>query len=134
VKRVVGDKVEKVPYDIGVIVRVTPQITADGQIVLKVESEVSDIKERNPVDGDVDVLSKQKSETVLRLDNGQTVVLGGLIKTKRDRTTQGVPVLMHIPVLGALFKQTTVNNEDNELLIVITANIVNEATAAASPK
>jgi len=134
VKRVVGDKVEKVPYDIGVIVRVTPQITADGQIVLKVESEVSDIKERNPVDGDVDVLSKQKSETVLRLDNGQTVVLGGLIKTKRDRTTQGVPVLMHIPVLGGLFKQTTVNNEDNELLIVITANIVNETTAAASPK
>ncbi len=132
IKRVVGDKVEKIPYDIGVIVKVTPQITADGQIVLRVESEVSDIKERNPVDGDVDVVSKQKSETTLRLDNGQTVVLGGLIKTKRDKTTQGVPVLMHIPVLGSLFKQTTVNNEDNELLIVITANIINHATAAAT--
>ncbi len=132
VKRVVGDKIEKVPYDIGVIVRVTPQITADGQIVLRVESEVSDIKERNPVDGDVDVLSKQKSETVLRLDNGQTVVLGGLIKTKRDKTTQGVPLLMHIPILGNLFKQTTVTNEDNELLIVITANILNETTAASA--
>ena len=126
IKRVVDGNVEKIPYDIGVIVRVTPQITADGQIVLKVESEVSDIKERNPVDGDVDVLSKQRSETSLRLDDGQTVVLGGLIKTKRDKTTQGVPVLMHIPILGNLFKQTTVNSEDNELLIVITANIVDE--------
>jgi len=134
VKRVVGDKVEKVPFDIGVIVKVTPQITADGQIVLKVESEVSDIKERNPVDGDIDVVSKQKSETVLRLDNGQTVVLGGLIKTKRNKSTQGVPFLMHIPVLGGLFKQTTVDNEDNELLIVISANIVDQATAAVSPK
>ena len=131
IKRVVNGNVEKIPYDIGVIVKVTPQITADGQIVLRVESEVSDIKERNPVDGDVDVLSKQKSETTLRIGNGQTVVLGGLIKTKRDRSTQGVPILMHIPLLGNLFKQTTVNNEDNELLIVITANITDETTAAA---
>ncbi|WP_457629463.1 type II secretion system protein GspD [Oceanithermus sp.] len=134
IRRVVGDQVEKVPYDIGVIVRVTPQITADGQIILTVESEVSDIKERNPVDGDIDVLSKQKSATTLRLDNGDTVVLGGLIQTKRNTTTQGVPVLMHIPVLGNLFKQTSVDNTDTELLIVITANIINKAQAPAEGK
>ena len=134
IKRVVGDKVEKVPYDIGVIVRVTPQITADGQIILTVESEVSDIKERNPVDGDIDVLSKQKSATTLRLDDGDTAVLGGLIQTKRSTTTQGVPVLMHIPVLGNLFKQTSVDNTDTELLIVITANIIEKAQAPAEGK
>lgn len=127
-------KTELKPYEVGVIVKVTPQITATGQIVLKIETEVSDIKERNPVSGNVDVISKQKSETTLRIGDGQTVVLGGLIKTKRNKTTQGVPVLMNIPVLGNLFKQTTLNNEDNELLIVINANIVNEATAAATPK
>ncbi len=134
IKRVVGDKVEKVPYDIGVIVRVTPQITADGQIILTVESEVSDIKERNPVDGDIDVLSKQKSATTLRLDDGDTAVLGGLIQTKRSTTTQGVPVLMHIPVLGNLFKQTSVDNTDTELLIVITANIIEKAQTPAEGK
>ena len=121
-----NDKVERIPYDIGVIVRVTPQITADGEIVLKVESEVSDIKERNPVTGDIDVLSKQKSDTTLRLKDGDTAVLGGLIQTKRRETTQGVPVLMHIPILGNLFKQTTVDNSDSELLLVITANILND--------
>ena len=126
ITRVVGDKVERVPYDIGVIVRVTPQITADGEIVLDVESEVSDIKERNPVTGDIDVLSKQKSETTLRLKDGDTAILGGLIQTKRNKTTQGVPVLMHIPVLGNLFKQTAVDNTDTELILVITANILND--------
>ncbi len=126
IRRVVKDKVERIPYDIGVIVRVTPQITADGEIVLKVESEVSDIKERNPVTGDIDVLSKQKSDTTLRLKDGDTAVLGGLIQTKRRETTQGVPVLMHIPILGNLFKQTTVDNTDTELLLVITANILND--------
>jgi len=126
ITRVVGDKVERVPYDIGVIVRVTPQITADGEIVLYVESEVSDIKERNPVSGDIDVLSKQKSETTLRLKDGDTAVLGGLIQTKRNETTQGVPVLMHIPILGNLFKQTSVDNSDTELILVITANILND--------
>ena len=126
ISRVVNDKVERVPYDIGVIVRVTPQITADGEIVLKVESEVSDIKERNPVTGDIDVLTKQKSNTTLRLKDGDTAVLGGLIQTKRRETTQGVPILMHIPLLGNLFKQTTVDNSDTELLLVITANILND--------
>ena len=126
INRLVNGKVERVPYDVGVIVRVTPQITADGEIVLDVESEVSDIKERNPVSGDIDVLSKQRSETVLRLHNGDTAVLGGLIQTKRNKTTQGVPVLMHIPILGNLFKQTSVDNTDTELILVITANILDD--------
>jgi len=125
ISRIIGDRVERIPYDVGVIVRVTPQITADGEIVLDVESEVSDIKERNPVTGDIDVLSKQKSETTLRLKDGDTAVLGGLIQTKRNETTQGVPILMHIPILGNLFKQTTVDNTDTELILVITANILN---------
>ncbi|WP_457631774.1 secretin N-terminal domain-containing protein [Oceanithermus sp.] len=126
ITRVVGDKVERVPYDVGVIVKVTPQITADGEIVLHVSSEVSDIKERNPVTGDIDVVSKQSSDTTLRLKDGDTAVLGGLIQTKRNETTQGVPVLMHIPILGNLFKQTSVDNTDTELIMVITANILND--------
>ncbi|WP_457637310.1 secretin N-terminal domain-containing protein [Oceanithermus sp.] len=126
ISRVVDGKVERVPYDVGVIVRVTPQVTADGEIVLNVQSEVSDIKERNPVTGDIDVISKQSSQTTLRLKDGDTAVLGGLIQTKRNTTTQGVPVLMHIPILGNLFKQTSVDNADTELILVITANILND--------
>ncbi|HFB38854.1 MAG TPA: type II and III secretion system protein, partial [Oceanithermus sp.] len=124
IRRVVEGKVEKVPYDAGVIVEVTPQVTNSGEIVLKVHTEVSDILERNPVDGDVDKLSKQVSETILRVKDGQTVVIGGLIKNSTKYSKQGVPLLSDIPLIGALFSQTSDEREDNELIIVLKARRV----------
>lgn len=121
IRKVKDGQVEKVPYDAGVIVEVTPQVTNSGEIVLKVHTEVSDILERNPVDGDVDKLSKQVSETILRVKDGETVVIGGLIKNSTKRSKQGIPVLSDIPVLGALFSQTSNETEDNELIIVLKA-------------
>ncbi len=124
IRRVVNNQVEKVPYDAGVIVEVTPQVTNSGEIVLKVHTEVSDILERNPVDGDVDKLSKQVSETILRVKDGQTVVIGGLIKNSTKYSKQGVPLLSDIPLIGALFSQTSDEREDNELIIVLKARRV----------
>jgi len=121
IRKVVDGQVEKIPYDAGVIVEVTPQVTNSGEIKLKVHTEVSDILERNPVDGDVDKLSKQVSETILRVKDGQTVVIGGLIKNSTKHSKQGIPVLSDIPVLGGLFSQTTDETEDNELIIVLKA-------------
>ncbi len=121
IRRVVDNKVEKVPYDAGVIVEVTPQVTNSGEIVLKIHTEVSDILERNPVDGDVDKLSKQVSDTILRVKDGQTVVLGGLIKNSTKHSKQGIPLLSDIPLIGALFSQTSDESEDNELIIVLKA-------------
>jgi len=128
IRRVVDNKVEKVPYDAGVIVEVTPQVTNSGEIVLKIHTEVSDILERNPVDGDVDKLSKQVSDTILRVKDGQTVVLGGLIKNSTKHSKQGLPLLSDIPVLGALFSQTSDETEDNELIIVLKARRVTPTT------
>ena len=128
IRRVVDNKVEKVPYDAGVIVEVTPQVTNSGEIVLKIHTEVSDILERNPVDGDVDKLSKQVSDTILRVKDGQTVVLGGLIKNSTKHSKQGIPLLSDIPVLGALFSQTSDETEDNELIIVLKARRVTPTT------
>jgi len=124
IRRIVDGKVEKIPYDAGVIVEVTPQVTNSGEIKLKVHTEVSDILERNPVDGDVDKLSKQVSETILRVKDGQTVVIGGLIKNSTKRSKQGIPLLSDIPLLGALFSQTSNETEDNELIIVLKARRV----------
>ena len=124
IRRIVEGQVEKVPYDAGVIVEVTPQVTNSGEIVLKVHTEVSDILERNPVDGDVDKLSKQVSETILRVKDGQTVVIGGLIKNSTKYSKQGVPLLSDIPLIGALFSQTSDEREDNELIIVLKARRV----------
>ena len=132
IRRVVNNQVEKVPYDAGVIVEVTPQVTNSGEIVLKVHTEVSDILERNPVDGDVDKLSKQVSETILRVKDGQTVVIGGLIKNSTKYSKQGIPLLSDIPLIGALFSQTANEREDNELIIVLKARRVTPTQCPAS--
>ncbi len=126
IRRVVGDRVERVPFDIGIIVEVTPQITADGQILLNIKAEVSGNVQRNPVDGDVDRFTKQVVTTTLRVRDGQTVVLGGLTSQENTQTQQGVPLLMDIPLIGELFKQRTNETTDRELLVVITADILKE--------
>lgn len=128
IRRVVGGNVEKVPFDIGIIVEVTPQITADGQILLNIRAEVSGNVQRNPVDGDVDRFTKQVVTTTLRVKDGQTVVLGGLTSQEKNQTVQGVPLFMDIPLIGELFKQRSSESTDKELLVVITADILKEAS------
>ncbi len=129
IRRVVGDRVERVPFDIGIIVEVTPQITADGQILLNIKAEVSGNVQRNPVDGDVDRFTKQVVTTTLRVRDGQTVVLGGLTSQENTQVQQGVPLLMDIPLIGELFKQRSQETTDRELLVVITADIVKETAS-----
>ncbi|WP_135256903.1 secretin N-terminal domain-containing protein [Thermus caldilimi] len=121
--------VERVPFDIGLIVEVTPQITADGQILLNIKAEVSGNVQRNPVDGDVDRFTKQVVTTTLRVRDGQTVVLGGLTSQENNQVQQGVPLLMDIPLIGELFKQRTQETTDRELLVVITADILKETAS-----
>ncbi|MGQ9736127.1 MAG: secretin N-terminal domain-containing protein [Thermaceae bacterium] len=128
IRRVVENRVEKVPFDIGVIVEVTPQVTADGQILLNIKAEVSGNVQRNPVDGDVDRFTKQVVTTTLRVRDGQTVVLGGLTSQEKTQSVQGVPLLMDIPLIGELFKQRSNDSTDRELLVVITADILREAS------
>ncbi|RTH20790.1 competence protein [Thermus scotoductus] len=129
IRRVVGDRVERVPFDIGIIVEVTPQITADGQILLNIKAEVSGNVQRNPVDGDVDRFTKQVVTTTLRVRDGQTVVLGGLTSQENTQVQQGVPLLMDIPLIGELFKQRSQETTDRELLVVITADILKETAS-----
>ena len=132
IRRVVNDQVERVPFDVGLIVEVTPQSTADGQILLNIKAEISGNVQRNPVDGDVDRFTKQVVTTTLRVKDGETVVLGGLTSQESNQSQQGVPLLMDIPLIGELFKQRTNESTDKELLVVITADILKE-TASANP-
>ncbi len=123
IRRVVNDRVEQVPFDVGVIVEVTPQITADGQILLSIKAEVSGNVQRNPTTGDVDRFTKQVVTTTMRVRDGQTVVLGGLTSQEKSETVQGVPLLMDIPLIGELFKQRANESTDRELLVVISAEV-----------
>src|SRR5437667_4001060 len=74
---------------------------------------------------------KREAETSVVLLNNQTLVLGGLIKDKREKTTRGIPLLKDIPILGYLFGAKIDKVDKTELLILITPRVIGTALDAA---
>jgi type IV pilus assembly protein PilQ len=108
--------------------KVTPQITPDNRIILDLDVKKDTIGTITVASGGVNVPSIDTREiaTQVLVNDGQTVVLGGILETEHRDTQNKVPVLGDIPVLGHLFKlQNKVNNKD-ELLIFVTPKIVRE--------
>lgn len=119
--------------DTGVELTVTPQLTAENMIKLKIEAVESQADFSQTVDGIPSVLDNTASTTVL-VRNGETAVIGGLIKTNNTKQTKGVPALSYIPILGWLFKSKDVSKTNNELLILITPHTVAEADEVLPPE
>ncbi|HKJ88985.1 MAG TPA: type IV pilus secretin PilQ, partial [Gammaproteobacteria bacterium] len=106
---------------------VTPQITPDGRLILDVNAQ-NDSQGQNTVAGPT--INTEEVETQVLVDNGETVVIGGIYaKTQRHDTT-GVPLLRHIPLLGWLFSTKSVSSEKSELLIFLTPRIIEEKASA----
>jgi type IV pilus assembly protein PilQ len=102
--------------------KVTPQITPDDRIALKVLTSKDEIVGYSPLN--VPILSINKSESELLVENGETIVIGGVIKTEQLETETGFPVLKDIPGLGWLFKSKQTTTNKNELMIFITPRII----------
>ncbi len=104
---------------------VTPHITADGSIILKVEmiKEEPDFSRVNSL-GDPAIISKN-AKTELLIKDGETAVIGGMYTKKISDEEKRVPLLGSIPVLGWFFKSTKHTDERSELLIFITPRIIN---------
>lgn len=106
----------------GIILEVTPHVTNNNQILLDVSAERSGVQTDLP---DVGFnFSQQLGETRLLLDNGETMVIGGLTLSEVDRNESGIPFLMDIPVLGALFRTTNNTERKQDLIILVTPHIV----------
>jgi len=116
--------------DVALTLRMTPQITDGNQVRLNIYQETTAIDNTNTV-GDVDQVgptftTRKLSNTVLAR-NGQSIVLGGLISTDRQRTETKVPFLGDIPLLGFLFRTSSVDDKKTNLLIFITPTIIESA-------
>src|SRR5580693_959492 len=108
--------------------KVTPQITPDNRIILDLDVRNDSVGTITVLSGGVNVPSIDTKEisTQVLVNDGQTVVLGGILETtSRDASTK-VPYLGDIPVLGNLFKQTSKTDNKDELLIFVTPKIVRE--------
>src|SRR5207302_2076799 len=116
--------------DAGIILTVTPRIGERGTVALDIKQEVKDIGTATPPTGSLSI-TKREAETSVVLLNNQTLVLGGLIKDKLDRTTRGIPWLKDIPILGYLFGTRIYTVDKTELLILITPRVIGTALDAA---
>jgi len=110
--------------EVGTSLSITPSVTKDGFIKMKVAPKVSDGQVVN------DLPQENTTETAneVMVSDGQTIVIGGLIKGKEVQTDIGVPFIMNIPFLGQLFRKTIINTEKTELLVFITPHILTPET------
>jgi len=111
----------------GVLLDITPQITDDGEIILKINPSISSAKSDVKSDGVRRLppdLTKQQISAVVKLHDGEKAVLGGLIKSVKQKGEYKVPVLGNIPVLGYAFRQDTTTEKREELVIIVTPHII----------
>jgi type IV pilus assembly protein PilQ len=110
--------------------KVTPLITPDNRVVL--DLDVSDdtvgANVQSATGGSVPSIDTREIQTQVLVNDGQTVVLGGILETTKSKSANKVPFLADVPVLGNLFKSTININNKTELLIFITPKILREGS------
>ncbi len=107
--------------NVDLLLEVTPNITPDNRIVMKIFVTKNDVVDPT---ADQPALSTNEAETELLVDDGDTIVIGGIVKSTITYGEKGIPGLRKLGVLGWLFKSQTKSDSRNELLIFITPRIV----------
>jgi type IV pilus assembly protein PilQ len=111
---------------------VTPQITPDNNIIMDLrvhKDNVGEIISTGGLGGTVPSIDTRAVETQVLVEDGQTVVLGGIYETERRETINKVPFLGDIPAIGVLFRSKQMKNDKSELLIFVTPRILEEGSS-----
>ena len=110
--------------DTGVHLSVTPSVNAGNVVAMQIDQTVTDTgAEVEAADKQMKFMQRQISSKVA-VRSGESIVLGGLIKDKKDSSKSGVPLLQNLPLVGGLFAQNTSNGARTELLVIITPRVV----------
>ncbi len=110
--------------DVGTKLFVTPSIKRDGHIQLKVRPEVSTSKVETFQTNRIPIVTSTEAETNVLVKSGVTLIIGGLIEHKDERTDNRVPVLSDVPFIGAAFRGSTDSNRKTELVVFLTPQII----------
>ncbi len=114
--------------DVGIKLKVTPQINEGNAVQMIIEQEVSSVSGATSVDI---TINKRELKTVVMADDGETIVLGGLIDEDVQESVSKVPLLGDIPILGHLFKSTSTSRKKRNLMVFLRPRIVRDGTSAA---
>jgi len=122
-----GQQSSVAPEEVGVILTVTPSINPDGFVRMKIVPEISRIsKETTQISENFQspIINRRRTTTTVTVKDGQTVVIGGLIQDRYERSEEKIPFLGDIPLLGALFRSKSEGASKTELLIVLTPHVL----------
>lgn len=114
---------------IGIKLNVTPHINTGNKITMDVHPEVSDLAAQATVQGGI-IINTTMADTRVMVNDGETAVIGGLIRSNETETKRGVPILMDIPIVGHLFRSSSNTHAKRELLIFVTPKIIEDTQAA----
>jgi pilus assembly protein CpaC len=112
----------------GVALGFTPVVLSEGRISLRVKTEVSEVTNENALPvaggGTIPGIKTRRAETTLEIPSGGSLAMAGMIHEQTKQQINGVPGLLQVPVLGALFKSRDYINNQTELMVIVTPYIV----------
>jgi type II secretory pathway component GspD/PulD (secretin) len=122
---------------VGIVLNVLAQIGSDNVITMQIRPQLSEVARVEefitPEGGKITapVITRRETDTMARVRGGETIVIGGLTQTRRDRTRSGVPGLSRVPGIGGLFGGRADVEEKDELVIFLTPTIIVGAQTAS---
>ena len=118
--------------EIGLELTVKPLINPDGLVVMDIIQKTETVNGFQTIDGnDIPIVAKRQASSVVSVQNGQMVVLGGLTGNDRTFTKRGIPILRDIPILGYLFSGTTIDKHRTELMVLLQPTVLRTPEEAA---
>ena len=112
--------------EVGIKLSITPLINADGYITTEIQPEVSSVTGFKGANNDLPVVSTRQASTTVRLKDGSSVIIGGLLNEQTSTTVTKVPLLGEIPGLGLLFQHHVISRLKTDLVIEVTPRILVE--------
>ena len=110
--------------DTGVVLTVTPRVSESGRMFIEVEQEVSEVAGTTSSDIDSPTIQQRRLSTRIQVEDGQLVVLGGLLRASRSIGDTGVPYLSRIPAVGALFRSRDTTDRQTELVMFLRPTVI----------
>ncbi|MES9939764.1 MAG: type II secretion system secretin GspD [Candidatus Thiodiazotropha sp. 6PLUC2] len=114
--------------DTGVMLEVTPRVNPGGLVTLEVSQEVSDASTTTSSTVDSPTISTRKIESTVAVQNGEALILGGLIRDQGSSGSSGLPFLSNLPLIGWLFGQESDSSRRTELVVVLVPTVVSDSS------
>jgi type II secretory pathway component GspD/PulD (secretin) len=123
--------VDIVGFPVGIILLLRPRVNDDGNITMRVHPVVSTV---TAIDSNnIPQTSSREAESTVMIKDGETMVIGGLIRDEYSKTISEIPLLAQLPLVGELFRHRSTNKRKSEILVFITPHIVKEGESYKPP-